>query len=47
MLNIVKIHINGDCAVSIKAIPLQLKNKPRQKRNEIEVYIINDVILPV
>lgn len=45
MLNIVKIHINGDCAVSIKAIPLQRKNKP--KRNEIEVYIINDVILPV
>lgn len=44
MLNIVKIHINGDCAVSIKAIPLQRKNKPRQK---IEVYIINDVILPV
>lgn len=46
MLNIVKIHINEDCAVSIKAIPLQRKNK-QTKRNEIEVYIINDVILPV
>ena len=46
MLNIVKIHINGDCAVSIKAIPLQRKTN-QDKRNEIEVYIINDVILPV
>lgn len=46
MLNIVKIHINGDCAVSIKAIPLQRKNKPRQKEMKLKFTLLTMLFCP-
>ena len=46
MLNIVKIHINGDCAVSIKAIPLQRKNKPRQKEMKLKFTLLMMLFCP-